>query len=88
MKSTAALWAQFDRVFAEADKLFAEADRLMREAPEHEVTSEAHNVRFKTKTFMDRLRLCGYFMCTGCAVLFKGQAILRFKHAKSPVQNN
>jgi len=88
VKSTNALWTQFDKVFAEADKLWAEADRLMRDAPEHEITSEAHHVRFKAKTFGERVRLAGYFSRLALRVLWKGQANLNFKRAKSRVQNN
>ena len=88
VKSTSALWKQFDRVFAEADKLWMEADRLMRDVPEHSITPEAHHVRFKAKTFWGRIRLAAYFGKLALRVLFKGQANLIFKRAKSHVQNN
>lgn len=88
VKSTSALWNQFDKVFAEADKLWAEADRLMRDAPEHEITPDAHHVRFKAKTFWGRIRLAGHFTRLALRVLFKGQITLTFKRAKSHVQNN
>lgn len=88
MKSSTALWQQFDKVFAEADKLWAEVDHLMQETPEHAVTAEAHHVRFKSKTFWGRIRLACYFNKVALRVLFKGHATLNFKRAKSPVQNN
>ena len=87
MKSTNALWQQFDKVFAEANKLWTETDPLMRDAPEHEITPETHHVRFKTKTFGGRVRLARYFSHLALQMLWRGQANLLFKRTKSHTNN-
>lgn len=88
VKSTKALWAQFDKVFAEADKLWAEADHLMRDIPEHKITPETHQIRFQAKTYGGRVRIAWYFTRLALKMLWKGQANLSFKRAKSHIQNN
>lgn len=89
VKDTAALWTQFNKVFAEADKLFAEAGRLMQEpeTPEHVITSGCHNVRFSAKTLRDRWRLAGCFLRLASKMLWSGQAALKFKRVKAPAES-
>lgn len=86
MKDADTVWKQFDKVFAEASKLFAEAEHLFE--TEHTTNTNAHKIRFSTKTFWQRVKLAAYFNRLALCVIFKGKATLVFKHKVTEHTNN